>query len=361
MGDVFGYKRMLLIGFLWYALWAMVAGLSAYSDHVLFIFARVLCGIGPSICLPNSLAILGATYPPGLKKQLLFGLFTDLSPLGIVTGAATAGAFSLLWWPWAYWSTSVFLVLIELVGTWAIPDPPRKTCARICSVKSAIVELDLAAGVIGITALILINFAWNQAVVVRWQEAYVYVTLIIGLALVPGFFYVEIYISPSPLIPLEAINVDVAFVLSCLACAWGYFGIWIYYIWQQFEVFHGLSPLHASAWKIPMVPMAFVASIVTGYLSGRLHPATLMIAAEVCTLVSSILAATSPPDQIYWTQLFPCLLIAPWGLDLSFPAATLMLSNAVSREHQGVAASLVNIVVNYSIALRLGFAGTIEH
>lgn len=68
MGDVFGYKRMLLIGFLWYALWAMVAGLSAYSDHVLFIFARVLCGIGPSICLPNSLAILGATYPPGLKR-----------------------------------------------------------------------------------------------------------------------------------------------------------------------------------------------------------------------------------------------------------------------------------------------------
>lgn len=68
MGDVFGYKRMLLIGLSWYTIWSMVAGLSVYSNHVLFIVARVLGGIGPSISLPNALALLGASYPPGLKK-----------------------------------------------------------------------------------------------------------------------------------------------------------------------------------------------------------------------------------------------------------------------------------------------------
>lgn len=47
-------------------------------------------------------------------------------------------------------------------------------------------------------------------------------------------------------------------------------------------------------------------------------------------------------------------------MDMSFPAATLILSNAVSKEHQGIAASLVNTVVNYSISLGLGFAGTVE-
>lgn len=45
---------------------------------------------------------------------------------------------------------------------------------------------------------------------------------------------------------------------------------------------------------------------------------------------------------------------------MSFPAATLLLSNAMPREHQGVAASLVATVVNYSISLALGFAGTVE-
>ena len=47
-------------------------------------------------------------------------------------------------------------------------------------------------------------------------------------------------------------------------------------------------------------------------------------------------------------------------MDMSFPAATLILSNAVSKDHQGVGASLVNTVVNYSISLGLGFAGTVQ-
>jgi len=47
-------------------------------------------------------------------------------------------------------------------------------------------------------------------------------------------------------------------------------------------------------------------------------------------------------------------------MDMSFPAATLILSDAVGKKHQGIAASLVNTVVNYSISLSLGFAGTIE-
>ena len=47
-------------------------------------------------------------------------------------------------------------------------------------------------------------------------------------------------------------------------------------------------------------------------------------------------------------------------MDMSFPSATIVLSNAVKKEHQGIAASLVNTVVNYSISLALGFAGTVE-
>lgn len=45
---------------------------------------------------------------------------------------------------------------------------------------------------------------------------------------------------------------------------------------------------------------------------------------------------------------------------MSFPSGTLIVSNSMPREHQGLAASLVNTVVNYSISLGLGFAGTVE-
>ena len=45
---------------------------------------------------------------------------------------------------------------------------------------------------------------------------------------------------------------------------------------------------------------------------------------------------------------------------MSFPAATLILSNTMPHEMQGVAASLVSTVVNYSISIGLGLAGTVE-
>ena len=47
-------------------------------------------------------------------------------------------------------------------------------------------------------------------------------------------------------------------------------------------------------------------------------------------------------------------------MDISFPASSLILSNMVPRHLQGVAASLVNTVVNYSISIGLGVAGTAE-
>jgi MFS family permease len=46
--------------------------------------------------------------------------------------------------------------------------------------------------------------------------------------------------------------------------------------------------------------------------------------------------------------------------DMTFPAANLLLSNQMAKEHQGVAASLVNTFINYSISLALGIAGTVE-
>jgi MFS family permease len=45
---------------------------------------------------------------------------------------------------------------------------------------------------------------------------------------------------------------------------------------------------------------------------------------------------------------------------MSFPAATIILSEAFPKEHQGLAASLVNTVINYSISIGLGIAGTVQ-
>jgi len=357
-GDVFGYKKMVMIGYCWFALWSVIAGLAVYSNHVLFIFARVFQGIGPSICLPNGLAILGASYSPGRKKAMMFALFGAAAPGGSIVGALFAGIFNLVWWPWTFWSFAITLSITAVVGSYAIPDPPRKVSHHL-TFRERMIQLDILGGSVGVTALILVNFAWNQSGVVGWKEPYVYVCLIIGVILFPIFFYIEKKAS-APLIPFEALSSDVAFVLACVACGWATFGIWIYYIWQILETLRGTSPLLTTAYLCPVAVSGACASIMTGYLLGRLKPAWVMTIALTMFTIGTILIATCPVDQIYWAQIFVCTIIIPWGMDMSFPAATLILSNAVKKEHQGIAASLVNTVVNYSISLSLGFAGTIE-
>jgi len=71
---------MMVFGYAWFALWTLVAGLAVYSGEVLFIFARVLSGIGPAITLPNALGLLGATYVPGTRKNMVFSLFGACAP-----------------------------------------------------------------------------------------------------------------------------------------------------------------------------------------------------------------------------------------------------------------------------------------
>lgn len=359
-GDVFGYKRMFMIGFAWFGLWSMIAGLAVYSNHVLFVFARVFTGIGPAICLPNGLAILGATYAPGPRKNMVFAMFGACAPGGSIVGAAFAGLFSLAWWPWTFWSFAIACFAIVGIGSLVIPDPPRKITQKWNTLRELAIELDLFGGLIGIIGLVLFNFAWNQAPIVGWQKAYVYVTLILGVLFILAFFYIELRVASAPLIPFSALNSDVSFVLICIACGWGCFGIWIYYTWQFLELLRYDTPLLATAQFAPVAISGALASVTTGFILAKVRPAVVMIIAMTCFTIGVILIGTAPVGQTYWAQTFVCIVVIPWGMDMSFPAATVILSNAVKKEHQGIGASLVNTLVNYSISIALGFAGTVE-
>lgn len=365
LGDVFGYKPMLLIGFSWFALWSLVAGLAVYSGYALFVLARVFQGVGSAICMPNALAILGAAYPPGHRKAMVFALFGACAPVGALSGSICVAALSLLWWPWAYFALAIALAVLAAVTYFVVPSPPdagRLSGGRSPTLQGLVAELDLPGAVTGVPALILFNFAWNQAPIAGWATPQVIVTLVLGSALFLAFIWVEFHHAKHPLLPLDAFSSDVAFVLGALACGWSMFGIWVYYVVLWLENIRHLSPVLAATWLLPVLVTGVVASVVTGVLLGPagLRPATVMAIALVFFTAGMVIFATVPVHQIYWAQTFVSTAILPFGMDMSFPAATLILSNAVKREHQGIAASLVSTVVNYSTSLGLGLAGTVE-
>lgn len=363
LGDVLGHKRMLLTGFSWFSIWSAIAGMSVYSKSYKFaVFTRVLQGIGPAICMPNALAILGTFYPPGPRKAMVFAIFGAVAPIGAVLGGVFASLLALAWWPWSLWALAIWLAILAVAGHFVLPTPPKKTKQiQIGDWKSISETLDLPGAFVGIVSLVLFNFAWTQAPIDGWPAPSVIVSLILGVLLFGAFLLVEFKLSPMPLLPFDIVNADVGFVLATTICGWATFGIWTLYLVQILQDIRQLSPLLTITWFCPVAIVGACAAVVTGKLFAlQVRPSIIMTLALLAFLAGSTLTALAPTDQVYWGQIFVSMLIMPFGMDMSFPAATLILSDAVSKEHQGLSASLVNTVVNYGITLGVGFAGTVE-
>jgi MFS family permease len=91
LGDVYGHRRLFVLGFSWFSLWSLLAGFSVWSNKIFFDCCRALQGIGPAMLLPNAITILGRTCPPGFRiEMILASSLAATAPGGFIVG----GVFS---------------------------------------------------------------------------------------------------------------------------------------------------------------------------------------------------------------------------------------------------------------------------
>lgn len=238
-GDLYGHRKLFIIGYFWFALWTLIAGFSVYSHSlVFFAFCRGMQGLGPALLLPNGIAILSRIYPPGPRKAMVLSIFGATAPGGFVIGAVFAGIFTqFVWWPWSYWVLAIVLALLGVAVIFVVPNMP------VAGGRPKLAELDIPGTVIGVSGLILFNFAWNQGPAAGWQTVYVYVLLIVGVAAISLFFWYEKRWARYPLVPMSSFNRDTRLVFGCEALAWASFGIWVFYLWYRKTIPPPLLPL----------------------------------------------------------------------------------------------------------------------
>ncbi|KAH7322544.1 major facilitator superfamily-domain-containing protein [Stachybotrys elegans] len=359
LGDEFGSKKLFIIGMAWYALWALIAGCGVYSSHVLFIIARVFQGIGPALTMPNALAMMGQSYSPGPRKNMSFAWFAGTAPFGAISGFAFGGLFALAWWPWIFWSQAIANMGVAAFAAWAIPVLPSQRELR-SSLRERLEALDIPGGITGVAALVLFNFAWTQAGIVGWQQPYVYVCLILGVLFGALFLWIEFAWAKNPILPLNALTLDIGFVFGCTGTGWACFGIYIFYVGQVAIHLGGNTPIQMAAWLSPTLVVGLVSALAVGKLLGKIKAHWIMLVGQIAFIIGSLLAANRPVDSVYWTYFFFSIIVITIGIDTSFPAATVIFSDAVEQKYQGIGASLALTVVNYSVSIGLAFAGTVE-
>jgi MFS family permease len=309
LGDNFGHRFMILVGYVWLGLWSIICGFSVYSGNVLFIVSRAFQGIGPAILLPNSLAILAHTFPPGIKKNVAFSLFGAAAPNGFILGCVFSSLFAqFVWWPWAFWVMGMVSFGFVFLVFFIVPPQASDQQSR-----RNLEQVDLLGAITGVTGLVLVNVAWNQGAAVGWETPYVYVLLIIGCAFLLLFSWVETRAS-HPLLPKGILNMDTGFVLTCIACGWSSFGIWLFYSWQISERILEYSPLSVVAQFTPVGISGVIAAFSAAYLLIYLGPYYIMTMSMASFLIGSLLFMTAPLNQTYWAQAFVSIIIMPWGM-----------------------------------------------
>ncbi|KAF2011505.1 hypothetical protein BU24DRAFT_398062 [Aaosphaeria arxii CBS 175.79] len=358
LGDMYGHKRIYIIGWLWFALWSLITGFSYLSGNIMFSICRAFQGIGPALIVPNAVAMIGRTLPIGQKRNMGFACFGAASPTGAATGAVFSALIAdLVWWPWSFWILAIVCLLVTALAITILPDD--KLEGDMVDVPQR-PNFDYWGAITGVFGLVSINFALNQAPLVGWQDPYIGSLLGLGILALFAFILVELYATEYPLVPIRGLHRDAIFALACIVAGWASHGIWAYYLYLFLQHLRGHSALLTSAETSPVALTGVFFAFSTIWLLKRLRVSCVMFLAMACFTIGAILLATMPLHQTYWTQTFISILIMPGAMNLSYPAANILLSSALPREKQGIAASLVSTMVNYSISCGLGVAGTID-
>ncbi|OWB61667.1 hypothetical protein B5S29_g2567 [[Candida] boidinii] len=356
LGDVLGYKKVYLFSYAWLSIWSMITGLTVYTgSNIFYDVFRSMQGLALSISMPNALGIIGHYYPIGGRKNMAMGLFAAVAPGGFVIGAIFSAIFGqFATWPWMYYTTAIISVFVMMISYLTIPKNIGSR-PKVVNYKS----FDILGSITGVSALILFNFSWNQGPVVGWDNPYVYVLLIVSILMFVAFYFIEQKVE-NPLIP-SGLSKDTWITLVIIAAGWSSFGIWLFYGFRYgFEIL-GLNMIVSAVQFIPALFSGLIAGMTTGAIIHKVPVKAILLVSMIAFLVGSILNGLRPKHSVYWAMKFPSMCITAFGMDTSFPAGLVMLSDMLPKRSQGLAASLMSTVVNYSISIGLGFAGTVEY
>ncbi|KAJ5574188.1 MFS transporter [Penicillium hispanicum] len=355
LGDHFGPKYLFVFGWIWMAVWSLVTGFA--HNIILFDFARAMTGIGNGALVPNSFALLARAFPPfSVKKNVAFAFLGFCAPTGYIVGGLVGAAFAEnLTWRWGYWLWAIGCAILGLATSVVVPH----------SVGSPIPDLrlrqfDYIGGSLGITGLILFAFAWNQASVVGWQEPYIYALLIVGMLLIVAFAFSQSYVA-VPVLPNSLwTRPGFSSVVIAMTFGWMSFAIFLYYTTVFILNFRKELPLAAVAEMVPLVIGGLFATASVGMLIPKVPAQYIFGVSMFSFFVGNLLMSFAPYAQSYWALVFPACLLVVGGPDLSFASSAILISNSVLPEEQGVAGSFISTVVQYSLALGLGIAATVE-
>ncbi|MFE2041841.1 MFS transporter [Streptomyces sp. NPDC059477] len=357
LGDIYGRKRIFLIGVGGFTVASALCGLAANPE--MLVASRILQGATAALMVPQVLAIVHATFPAH-ERGKVFGLFGAIVGLGAVSGPLLGALltewnlFGLEWRP-------IFLINLP-VGVAALI-----LGGRFISESKAprALRLDLVGVVLVTTALLMLIYPLTHGRENDWP-AWGFVSMAGSLAVFAALVAYErgkAARDGSPLVELSLFKVKSFAAGIAVQTVFGvvmgvFFLVWTLYM----QVGLGWTPLRAG---LTGVPFSVAVSVAAGISVQKLVPrfGRKVLQAGAATMAAGVLiylweAGRYGLDIAPWQMALP-LIVMGVGMGLIVAPLTDAVLSEVPREHAGAASGLVNTVMQMGNALGLGLVSVV--
>jgi EmrB/QacA subfamily drug resistance transporter len=333
-GDRFGRVRLLVMGTVLFGL-ASVA--CAIAPSLFWLLAgRSVQGCGAALLMPNSLAILGATFS-GIARGRAIGIWASVGAVMAAIGPVLGGwLIDTVSW------RAIFLINIPLAAgavvlTLLLVEDSRRG-------KGA-PPLDLLGAVLVTAALGIVT--WGLTIgsgKSGWTtEAVAMISASICLTL--GFLLVEKSRNENAMMPLSLFGsqsfVGLTLLTFLLYGALGALVVLLPFVLIQAV---GYSGMEAGAALLPFAIVLALASPLMGSLAGRIGSHLPLSIGPLVVAVGFLLMLRIGPDQTYWTTVLPAVLVIAIGMAGAVAPLTTAVLGSVDRSHTGAASGLNSAV-----------------
>ena len=349
LGDVFGRRRLLLIGTAIFGAASMMAGFA--ETFAVLVAARLFQGVGEALALPAAMATIVLLFPEGRARTRALSVWAAVASCGLVLGFVLSGIITEhLGWRWVFLIAVPFILFVLIATVILLPGDRKQERA----------PLDILGSILLTGAPLLFAFGIVEA---GEGMSWLPVAALTGAFIAAILFVGVERRAPNPLIPLAFFrnrtrvraNLATALLSAALSTS---FLLFTFYLQDEL----GLSPLEAGLLLLPLAVALIVAVTVVPRLMGRWGARSCIIAglgfAGAGMIVIAVAAQLDAPAWV----LIPAMLFIAAGMGFGLVGLQYAAVTGVTDDDAGVASGVQRAAdqlggsVGVTVFVGLGFA-----
>jgi EmrB/QacA subfamily drug resistance transporter len=333
LGDLFGHRRLFLIGLTLFTLASLACGLA--TSQAFLIAARAVQGLGGAIVSVVALSLTMIMFTEPAERAKAMGIFGFVLSGGGTAGVLLGGVLTdLLSWNWIFLVNIPIGAAVVAVSVALLPGERGPAHGG---------RLDIAGAVTVTASLMLAVYAIVNGNETGWTSGETIGLLAAAAALLALFVVIEAR-TPSPLMPLGLFrfrNLATANAVGVLMAGGMFAAFFLSALYLQLVL--GYTPLEVGLAYLP-------STVVWGAVSYGLSDKLVMrfgikpplVVGLTFMAIGILLFARAPVDGNFAVDVLPAMLLQGFGAGIAFNPILLAAMGDVAPQEAGLASGIVN-------------------